>query len=47
MRHVAATAGIQDGVVVLEAMGDIVGTEDRDLASFGQAWAAHQGDIGP
>ena len=37
---------VEDGEVGVEARGDVVGVEDGDLGGAGEAFAAHQQDVG-
>ena len=47
MRDPAVTAGVQHRVMLGEAVGDVVGVEDRDFGGALQAACAHHPDVHP
>ena len=47
VRHIAAGTCVEDGIVILESVGDVVGAENSHLSCQRQTFFTHQCDIGP
>src|SRR6185369_5117008 len=47
MRHQPILSGVEQGIVVSQSAGNIVGVENGDLSGFAQTVIPHESDVGP